>query len=122
MQFSALSEVFLLCLVGNIFGYILMYQKRNFWSISNFQLIKKATLWSFFMDGVRLPQGYRATSRRQFTFYHQVPRKSWYSFDRPRKDERPVVLNKGPLDWESSALTTTTSLHDVCKFDMAIMM
>ena len=122
MQFSALSEAFLLCLVGNIFGYILMYQKRNFWSISNFQLIKKATLWSFFMDGVRLPQGYRATSRRQFTFYHQVPRKSWYSFDRPRKDERPVVLNKGPLDWESSALTTTTSLHDVCKFDMAIMM
>ena len=26
-----------------------------------------------FMDGVQLPQGYRATSRRQFTFYHEVP-------------------------------------------------
>ena len=45
-----------------------------------------------------------ATSRRQFTFYHSVPRKSWYSFYRPRKDERlsrpwshPVVLNTGPL-------------------------
>ena len=24
----------------------------------------------FFMDEVQLPQGYRATSRRQFTFYH----------------------------------------------------
>ena len=41
-----------------------------------------------------------ATSRRQFTFYHLVPRYSWYSFYRPRKDERlsrpwshPVVLN-----------------------------
>ena len=54
-----------------------------------------------------------ATSRRQFTFYHSVPRNSWYSFYRPRKDERlsqlwshPVVLNTGPLDWESRALTT----------------
>ena len=54
-----------------------------------------------------------ATSRSQFTFYHSVPRNSWYSFYRPRKDERLskpqshlVVLNSGPLDWESSALTT----------------
>ena len=41
-----------------------------------------------------------ATSRRQFTFYHSVPRNYWYSFYRPCKDERlsrpwshPVVLN-----------------------------
>ena len=26
-----------------------------------------------------------ATSRRQFTFYHSVPRNPWYSFYRPRK-------------------------------------
>ena len=25
------------------------------------------------MDGVQLPQGYRANTRRQFTFYHYVP-------------------------------------------------
>ena len=50
-----------------------------------------------------------ATSRRQFSFYHSVPRNSWYSFYRPRKDERlsrpwshPVVLITGPLDWEST--------------------
>ena len=55
----------------------------------------------------------KATSRRQFTFYHSVPRNFWYLFHRPRKDERlsrpwshPMVLNTGPLDWESSALTT----------------
>ena len=43
-----------------------------------------------------------ATSRRQFTFYHLVPRNSWYSFYQPQKDERlrrpwshPVVLNTG---------------------------
>ena len=43
-----------------------------------------------------------ATLRRQFTFYHSVPRNSWYSFYQPRKDERlsqpwshPVVLNTG---------------------------
>ena len=55
------------------------------------------------MGGVQLSQGYR----------RYVPRNSWYSFDRPRKDERlsrpwnhPVGLNTGPLDWESSTLTT----------------
>ena len=54
-----------------------------------------------------------ATSRRQFTFYHSVPRNSWCSFYRPWKDERlsrpwrhQVVLNAGHLDWESSVLTT----------------
>ena len=61
----------------------------------------------------------RATSRRQFTFYHSVPRNSWYSFYQPWKDKRlsqpwshPVVLNTGPLDWESSALTTRPLLHE----------
>ena len=24
------------------------------------------------MDGIQLPQGYRATKRRHFTFYHQA--------------------------------------------------
>ena len=54
-----------------------------------------------------------ATSRRQFTFYHSVPRNSWYSFYQHWKDERlsrpwshPMVLNMGPLNWESSTLTT----------------
>ena len=68
------------------------------------------TLWPLFMDGVQLPQGCRATTGKQFTFYHEVPRNSWYSFDRPQKDERlsrpwnhPVVLNTTPLDWESRA-------------------
>ena len=69
------------------------------------------------MDGVQLPQGYRATSTMQFTFYHQVHRKSWYSFDASWKDEslnqpwnHPVVLNRGTLDCESSTLTTRSSL------------
>ena len=72
-----------------------------YWGV---RTLKKA-LCPLFMDGVQLPQGYRATSRREFTFYHQVPRKLWYSSDRPWKDERlsqpwshPVVLNMGPVD------------------------
>ena len=47
-----------------------------------------------------------------------APFYGWYSFYRPRKDERlsrpwrhPVVLNTGPLDWESSVLTTRPLLH-----------
>ena len=69
---------------------------------------KKSTLWPIFMDGVQLPHSFRVTSRRQFTFCHQVLRKSWYSFDWSLKDEglsrpwsHPVVLNTGPLNWES---------------------
>ena len=64
------------------------------------------------MDRAQMSQGYRATRRRQFTFYHSVARSSWYSFNQPQKDERlrwpqshPEVLNPGPLDWESSTLT-----------------
>ena len=55
----------------------------------------------------------RATLKRQYTFYHKACKNSWYSFYQPWKDERlswpwsqTVVLNMGPLDWESSALTT----------------
>ena len=79
--------------------------------------LKKKTLWPLFMDGVNCLKA-TATSRRQFTFYHSVPRNSWYSFYRPRKDEKlsqpwshPVVLSTGPLDWESSALITWPLLH-----------
>ena len=46
------------------------------------------TLWPLFMDGVQLCQGYKTTTRRQFTFYHSVPRSSWYSTDWPWKDKR----------------------------------
>ena len=60
-----------------------------------------------------------ATSRKQFTFYHSVPRNSGYSLYRPQKDEklsRPcsyqVVLNMGPLDWESCALITRYQRQD----------
>ena len=70
------------------------------------------------MDGVQLSQDYKATTRRQFAFYHWVPRNSSYSFYRLRNDERlsrpwshPVVLNSGHLDWESSALNTRPLLH-----------
>ena len=60
----------------------------------------------------------RATTRRQFTFYHYISRNSWYIFDWPQRDERlsrsqrhPVILNTGPLNWESSTLTTMPLLH-----------
>ena len=76
---------------------------------------KATTLRPFFMDGAQYLKA-RATSRRQFTFYYEVPRNYWFSLYRPRKDERlsrpwshPVVLNTGPLDWESSTLTTWPS-------------
>ena len=35
-----------------------------------FHTFLKKSLWPIFMDGVQLPQGYKATARKQFTFYH----------------------------------------------------
>ena len=35
----------------------------------------------------------RAISRRQFAFYDQLPRNSWYSFYRPCKDETHEITN-----------------------------
>ena len=39
----------------------------------------------------------RATSRREFTFYHEFPRNPWYSFYRPPKDESWIAL--GVTQW-----------------------
>ena len=41
-----------------------------------------------FIDRVQLPKVYRATTRKQFTFYDSVLKNFWYTFDQPRKDER----------------------------------
>ena len=41
------------------------------------------------MDGVQLPQGFRAIMRRQFTFYHYIP-------GIPQNDERLSWLNLEP--------------------------
>ena len=40
----------------------------------NCSIEKLLTLWPLFMDGAKLPEDYRATTRRQFPFYHSVPR------------------------------------------------
>ena len=37
----------------------------------------KKTLWPFFMDNVQQPQGCRATTRTEFTFYHLVTNPSY---------------------------------------------
>ena len=80
-------------------------------------LLLKKTLRLLFMDGVQLSQGYRASARRQFTFYYSAPWTSRYLFNQPCMDERlswlwihPAVLNLGSLDWESSSTLTTWSL------------
>ena len=68
-----------------------------------FHLLAQKTLWPLFLwIGFNCLKA-TATSRGQLTFYHSVPRISWYSVYRPRKDERlsrpwrhPVVLNTDP--------------------------
>ena len=67
----------------------------------------KKTSMENFIDGFKLCHSYKATTRRQFTLSYSVPRSSWHSFNRPRKDEslswpwgHRAVLNSGPLDRE----------------------
>lgn len=52
------------------------------------------------MDRAQLPQGCRATKRRQFTFSHSVLRSSWYSLNQPWKDERMLFTLEPPSSFE----------------------
>ena len=82
--------------------------------VENLQKQLKTLLKKFY--GPFLQMGFNclkatAISRRQFNFYHSVPRNSWCSFYRPLKDEKlsrpwshPMVLNTGRLDWEIQRL------------------
>ena len=72
----------------------------------------KKTLRHLFESGVHLPQGYRATTRRQFKF-PEIPgthfislgrMKGWVDFSRTWS--HPMVSNTGPLDWKPTALAT----------------
>ena len=67
------------------------------------------------MDGIQLTQGYIATRRRQFTFYHSDPRPQEFlvliwsisvGWKVSQFWSHPVVLNARPLYLESSALIT----------------
>ena len=104
------------------------WYRRRLVARNGLKIFKKSTLtpciqtrahWTYFknfenfmapfMDSVHLSS--RAIMSRQVTFCHSVPRSYWYSNDRLCKDERlsrpwshPVILNPGPLDWESRAL------------------
>ena len=49
---------------------------------------KYKTLWPLFMNGVQISQGYRATARKQFTFYQPVSWSFWYSFNQLWQDEK----------------------------------
>ena len=53
-----------------------------------FLLLKKTHYDPFFRDGVQLPQGYTAISRRKLNFYQQSPWISWYLFDWSWNDGR----------------------------------
>ena len=63
------------------------------------------------MDGVQLPQGYRATTRRQFTFYYKFPWNFWYSFDQLRCIKGWVDLGARQWFWNWDPwITFTTSV------------
>ena len=88
---------------------------KNDW----FELLWKKTwtLWPLFRDGFYCLKCNSVTSR-QSTFYHSVFKISWYSFNRHGEDEKmsqslshPLGLNLGPLDLESSALSTRPLLY-----------
>ena len=90
-------------------------RSRNCAGLEILNLLKNPALWPLFYGwGSTASRLHTATSRRQFTFYHSVPRNSWCSIYQPQKGERlsrpwshPGVLNTRSLDWESTALTTS---------------
>ena len=66
---------------------------------TNYLTWKNENFMAFFWDGVQLCQGYRATMRRQFTFYHLLPRSG--------RMKGCWTANPGQLAWDSTTLTTT---------------
>ena len=61
---------------------------------------KLKTLWPLFIDEVQLPQGNRATTMRQFIFYHLFTTEITLIL-------KPLTrFESGTLDWKSSTLTT----------------
>ena len=81
--YQGCSTVDLALASENIFLIQYLYV-RTFTTFSHDTFIRKS-LWPLFIDEVQLSQEVRATTRSPC---HSVPRSSWYSFDRPRKDER----------------------------------
>ena len=61
----------------------------------------------------------RATLRRQFPFYHWVPRSPWKDEWLSQSWSHPVVLSTRPLDCESSVLTKFIGLFymDKCHIE-----
>ena len=85
----------------------LVYTEANVYK--KLQQKKTLTLLTLFMDGVKLPQRYRATTRIQFNFLplsSQVSTSFWYSTDRPRKNEGAELTLESPSGFEYGATTT----------------
>ena len=51
------------------------------------------------MDGVQLPQGYKATTRRPFTFYHYVPWDPWTNLIDLKRMKGYVALGSTQWFW-----------------------
>ena len=75
------------------------------------------TLWPLFTDRVQLPQGW-SHFKEAVSFLPLNPQEFLVLLYQPWKDERLsrpwshlVLLNTGPPDWESSALTTRPLLY-----------
>ena len=89
MSWRRLQDVFKTskCLLGRwkVF-WLLIFNSwfSNLIVVIHILLLINKTLWSLLMDGI---QGCKATVKGQFTFYHNVPKMSCYSFDRPEKNE-----------------------------------
>ena len=76
------------------FSFIKTYNQRF---LLNFILIANNPFWFliffqlyglFFKDRIQLYQGWKGAMRRQLTLNRQVSRKSWYSLDQTRKNEK----------------------------------
>ena len=57
----------------------------------------------FFMDGVQLPQGYRATTRTQFTFYHSE--NNW-----KKKKKKMITIKNAQLFYLRNSKKATVAL------------
>ena len=85
-------------------------EKNNLKNSKRYTKNFKKNLRPLYLDGVQLSPGYRGTISRQEILVLIRSTSEWWKAELTL-ESHSLVLNPGPLNWESSALTTRLLLH-----------
>ena len=86
-----------------------------FWKIVNKIFLQKTIYGPVLWMGFNCLKTTEPIRGDKFTFYHEVHRSSWYSFDQARKDERLSRLWNNLNNYKPLNILAKSSMVDVCQ-------